>query len=40
MREMARLLGFKGDLAASDADALTLVLTLTHGSPSYVPVEP
>ena len=28
MREMARLLGFKVDLAVSDADALTLVLTL------------
>lgn len=40
MREMARLLGFKVDLAASDADALTLVLTLTHGSPPCVPVEP
>ena len=40
MREMARLLGFKVDLATSDADTLTLVLTLTHGSPPCVPVKP
>ena len=33
MREMARLLGFKVDLAVSDADSLTLELTLTHDPP-------
>ena len=33
MRETARLLGFKVDLAVSDADSLTLELTLTHDPP-------